>query len=139
MTIFGWLFGSGEKALGMEELARRLDLTEADLRQIMPHYREFNVPKRSGGTRRIHAPEDTLKSVQRRILYRLLLTLKAHDAAKGFEEFESIVTNARPHVGQAVLVKLDLVDFFQSTSSERINAYFKTIGWDKPSPLSISR
>lgn len=124
---------------GLDELARRLGMTEAELLAVRPEYREFTIPKRSGGTRRILAPADDLKALQRRILRRLLARLRAHPAATGFERGQSIVTNARPHVGQAVVVRLDLKDFFPATRARRIQDYFRKVGWNRPAARLLTR
>ena len=52
--------------------------------------------------------------------------------SSGFQPNESIVTNALPHVGRAVVVRLDLRDFFPSTTSRRVYHYFRRIGWNRP-------
>jgi hypothetical protein len=124
---------------GVDELARRLGLPEDELRAMEPVYRPFSIPKRSGGTRHILAPEDTLKAIQRRILHRLLRRLRCHAAAAGFERGRSIVTNALPHVGKPVLVRLDLKEFFPSTRVARIRKYFRTIGWDREATWLLVR
>jgi retron-type reverse transcriptase len=118
------------RGLGVDELARRLDVPEKDLRAVQPRYREFALRKRSGGERRIAEPDRELKRIQRRILYRLLTRLKAHPNVTGFEKGHSIVTNALPHAGQAVVVRMDLKDFFGSTKADRIDQYFRRIGWN---------
>jgi len=115
--------------LPLSELARRLKMTEDELRQVEPIYDEFTIPKRSGGQRRIFAPSPALKKVQRRILRRVLARLKCHPAARGFERGQSIVTNALPHVGQAVVLRLDLKDYFESTKARRVRDFFLRIGW----------
>src|SRR5262245_15199744 len=115
----------------VEELARRLGMELAELRGVQPSYREFTIPKRSGGERRILAPDEPLKKLQRRILRKLLGRLRAHPAARGFERGQSIVTNASPHVGQPVVVRMDLKDFFPSTSARRVYRYFRKIGWNR--------
>jgi retron-type reverse transcriptase len=125
--------------LGIAELARRLGLTEAQLRAAPVTYRRFQIPKQSGGTRTILAPAPPLKAVQRRILRRLLAGLAAHPGATGFERGHSIVTNALPHVGREVVVRLDLKDFFPSTSAVRVESYFRTIGWDADAARLLTR
>jgi hypothetical protein len=117
--------------LSVTELARRLDMDEHELSAVQPIYQELTVPKRSGGKRRILVPAPPLMAVQRRILRRVLRQLKAHPRAHGFERGRSIVTNALPHAGQAVVVRLDLKDFFPSTSAERLRDYFYRMGWDE--------
>jgi RNA-directed DNA polymerase len=127
------------KGLGVENLARRLRLSVAELRAVRPSYRAFSLPKRSGGTRQILAPEARLKAVQRRILRRLLARLRCHPAATGFERGQSIVTNARAHVGQAVVVQMDIRDFFASTRSARVRQFFRRIGWNRPAANLLVR
>jgi RNA-directed DNA polymerase len=135
--LWNWLWnGSG---FGVDELARRLDWHAADLVALAPAYREFFVPKRSGGKRRLCAPQPRLKGLQRQVLHRLLRRLRVHTAATGFQPGQSIVTHARRHVGQAVVVRLDVKDFFPSTSAERVHEYFRNIGWNRPAARLLVR
>jgi RNA-directed DNA polymerase len=135
--LWRWLrHGSGH---GVEELARRLGCDAAVLVAFRPGYKEFTLPKRSGGRRRLCAPDAPTKSLQRQVLRRLLGRLRCHPAATGFQRAESIVSNARPHVGQAAVVRLDLKDFFPSTSWERVRAYFRRIGWNRPAAAILTR
>src|SRR5437879_6575387 len=64
--------------LAVAELARRLAVSEQELRGVAIEYRTFTLPKRTGGTRTIAAPADPLKAMQRKILRRLLGRLRAH-------------------------------------------------------------
>lgn len=121
------------------DLARWLALPEADLRAWLDprpawargyEYRSFTRPKRRGGVRTIDAPNDKLKALQRRILQRLLNPLKLHSAATGFVRGRSIVDNAQPHVGRAVVINLDLEDFFPSIKADRVEAFWRAVGWD---------
>ena len=113
------------------ELARRLGMTEAQLRGIDAQYHMFSIAKRRGGTRTIMAPAPALKSVQQRIHRRLLKRLRAHPAAMGFAPGQSIASHALCHAGQAVVVRMDLRDFFPSTTSRRMHRYFRWIGWNQ--------
>lgn len=113
------------------ELARRLGVSDDQLRAIRPAYHRFQIPKRRGGMRTILAPEPALRQLQRRILRRVLARLKAHPACVGFERGHSIVTNAQPHAGKRVVIRLDIHDFFASTSARRVERYFRDIGWRK--------
>ncbi len=121
--------GAGGGGLGVDELARRLGSGEAELRALVPRYRSFSIRKRSGLQRVIDEPEGELKRVQRLILRRLLGRLRAHPAAHGFERGRSIVTAALPHARRAVVLRLDVQDFFLSTKAERIQSYFRRVGW----------
>jgi len=130
MGLVSWLLkGRGRD---VEELARRLGADLQQLEEVVVHYREFSIPKRSGGVRRVFAPAADLKTLQRRILRRLFARLKAHPAAMAYERGRSIVTNARAHQGQAVVLRFDLVDFFPSTGAGRLRRYFRRIGFNRP-------
>jgi len=123
-----------------EQLARWLDLPEKDLRAWLngpPNdsfsYRRFTIPKRRGGERILDAPSDALKALQQRVLHKLLNPLSVHAAAMGFVRKRSIVNNARLHTGQAVVINLDLADFFHSISPDRVIAAWRALGWNKES------
>lgn len=94
-------------------------------------YVEFEIPKRSGGTRRICAPRRELKRVQRAILDGLLSKLPIHPACQAFAAGRSVVTNARPHQGAALILKLDLVNFFPTIHYRRIEGFFRSLGYPR--------
>jgi len=136
-AFWHWLrHGSGH---GVAELARRLGCDVATLNAVRPTYREVLLPKRSGGQRRLCVPDEDLKMMQRRILQRLFRRLRCHPAVTGFQRGESIVTHARRHAGRAVVVRLDLKDFFPSTGAGRIYHYFRNIGWNRPAARLLTR
>jgi len=114
----------------MVDLARRLEMPVEQIRNTTIRYDEFTIPKRAGGSRKIAAPDKALKEVQRRILRRVLGRLRCHPCCMGFQPGLSIVHNALPHAGKAVVLRMDVKDFFASTSTRRIEAYFRRIGWD---------
>jgi RNA-directed DNA polymerase len=93
------------------------------------HYIRFEIPKKTGGTRRISAPMPRLKHAQRWILDNLLDKVALHDAAHGFRKQRSIVSNARPHVGADVVLNLDLKDFFPTLEYKRIRGAFRGLGY----------
>ena len=116
---------------GVDELVDRLGVSLHELTAVPRDYDQFTIAKRAGGTRLITAPDLRLKTMQRRILRRLLGRLRAHPAATGFEKGRSIVTNASYHVGADVVLRMDIKEFFASTSAERVRAYFYRIGWNQ--------
>ena len=119
------------KGKSIKELARRLGVNAGRLIQFTPVYHEAMIPKRGGGTRRLLVPDPSTRMLQRRLLRKLLSRLQSHEAAVGFERGKSIVDNALPHACQAVVIRLDIVEFFANTTVERIEQYFRRIGWDK--------
>lgn len=95
------------------------------------HYRRFTIPKRSGGERVISAPRIRLKRVQRWILEHILEPVELAPAAHGFVRGRSTVTNATPHVGAAVVVNLDLKEFFPTITYRRIKGVFGKLGYSE--------
>ena len=69
--------------------------------------------------------------MQRQLLDELLAKLPVHDAAHGFVPGRSTVTNAEPHVGAALVVKLDLLNFFPSIHYQRVAGLFRHYGYDE--------
>lgn len=51
------------------------------------------------------------------------------DRGRGFAKGRSILTNAKPHVGSAVVVNCDLTDFFPSITVHRVIGLFRQIGY----------
>ena len=126
-----WLRARRGRGLTIQELSQRLGIPATELRSFQPKYGESFIPKRSGNSmRRLLIPDDKTRHLQRLLLYRVLDRLNVHPAACGFQSKRSIVDNARPHAGQAVVVRLDIVDFFPATQSSRLDAYFRRIGWN---------
>lgn len=123
----------------VDDLATRLGTTADALRAATCSYREVHIPKRRGGTRRLLIPDDVTKAMQRRILRRVLAGLRAHPAATGFERGKSIVENALPHCGSAVVIRMDVVDFFPSTKEERVLRYFQWVGWGREAAEILTR
>lgn len=122
----------------LPDLAKWLDLPEQDLRAWLAgppnpaySYRRFTIPKRRGGERTIDAPSEDLKSLQRRILHKLLNPLPVHPAATGFIRKRCIVDNAQPHARQGVVINLDLADFFHTIAAERVLGAWRGIGWSR--------
>jgi RNA-directed DNA polymerase len=91
-------------------------------------YVEFTVPKATGGVRTICAPRAPLKRVQRSILRELLGKVPAHPAAHGFINGRSVVSNAQPHEGAKVVIKIDLKDFFPTVHFYRVAGTFRYLG-----------
>lgn len=122
-----------ETGRSADELARRLACDIDMLTAIPITYQKFAIEKRSGGHRYIQAPDKPLKKVQRTILKRLLNKLPVHPSATGFEKGHSIVSNAFPHVGADIILRMDIKSFFTATATDRLRGYLYGIGWDQES------
>ena len=95
------------------------------------HYHFRWVKKRLGGWRLIESPKSTLKAVQSKILRELLDNVPVHGTSHGFVRGRSILTNARPHVGQAIVLKFDLANFYTTVSFARVVAIFRSLGYSR--------
>ena len=93
------------------------------------HYHYRLLAKDGGSVRLIEAPKERLKEIQRRILWWILDFIPVHAAAHGFCEGRSIRTFVAPHVGQRVVLRMDLQDFFPSFAGARIQAFFRMAGY----------
>lgn len=94
------------------------------------HYQQFAIAKKTGGTRLISAPMPRLKRLHYWILEQVLQPLALTEPAHGFVTGRSIITNAQPHLGQAIVINLDLKDFFPSISYARIKGVFAQLGYN---------
>ena len=148
MELFKSLTRSTPHERTPADLARWLQAPEAELREWLGSrpmwasgydYQRFSIPKRQGGTRSIEAPSDKLKTLQRRVLWRLLEPLAVRPCATGFVRGRSIVDNARPHVGQGVVINMDLADFFGSITTEQVQAVFAAHGWNEEAATILAR
>lgn len=87
-------------------------------------YTVFEIPKRSGGKRRISAPHGLVRELQAAMLPILNEAYAAHPAAHGFVPGRSVVGNAEPHVGRRWVLNVDLEDFFPSVNFGRVRGIF---------------
>jgi len=93
------------------------------------HYNYRLLAKPGGSVRLIEAPKQRLKQMQRAILTGILERIPAHSVAHGFVKGRSIKTFAAPHIGQHVVLRMDMRDFFPSIRSARVQALFRTAGY----------
>ncbi len=119
-------------------VAKLLGIDDADLKKMMrpgteagSGYVEFEIPKAKGGTRKIAAPRTPLRKVQRKILDEILAKIPLHDACHGFVPHRSTVTNATPHARAAIVLKMDLKDFFPTVHYRRVKGLFQYLGYNE--------
>jgi retron-type reverse transcriptase len=121
------------------DLAAKLNINLPALRWLtyhrrgatVVHYHRFDIAKKTGGVRCISAPKPALAMVQRWVFENILLHLPVTPQAHGFLRGHSIVTNAAPHVSRAVVVNLDLKDFFPSITFRRVKGLFHGLGYSE--------
>jgi hypothetical protein len=136
-----------------EDLARWLEIPLGQLAWLIHRFEDEQCPpderrahycyrwikKRTGGNRLIEAPKPKLKRVQWRILDGILGRVPPHPAAHGFVPGRSICTNAGPHVGQRVVLNLDLENFYPSVSLNRVVAIFRSLGYCREAAIWLGR
>lgn len=148
-TVAGWRFGVVGR-YGEGKYPVRADLSSAARAEVhlrvplaslpsLRRYAEFTVPKRRGGVRSLAAPHPALKQVQRRLLDAVLSRLAVHRASTAFSNGSSVVTNAAAHVGRAMVIKLDLQDFFPSIHEERVRGLWFALGADRQVAHALAR
>ncbi len=81
---------------------------------IESHYKEVIIPKKSGGERRLHVPDEILKRVQRAIADKLLCLEPISIYATAYRASCDICKNAQAHIGKNKILKLDIYKFFDS-------------------------
>lgn len=99
------------------------------------HYFYRWIRKRPGSYRLIESPKQLLKEVQHKILHEILDHISPHPQAHGFVRGRSIISNARPHVGQAVILKFDLENFYTTISFARVVAIFRSLGYSREAAI----
>ncbi|MDR3594960.1 reverse transcriptase domain-containing protein [Clostridium sp.] len=100
------------------------------------HYHRYSIPKKKGGERNIAAPKSVLKNAQRKILEGILSKVPVSDYAHGFLHGKSVVSGAKAHMADkpygentALLINMDLEDFFPTITFERVRGMFKAFGY----------
>lgn len=128
------------------ELAQRLELSDgqlawlADVRGLertvtqakLRNYRYWTRARRGAVPRVIEAPKARLKEIQRWLLHEIIDHVPPHDAAHGFVRGRSVISHARLHCDQDVVLRFDLKDFFASIPAARVYGILRTAGYAPP-------
>lgn len=111
----------------IKKLTHQLYIKKPDL-----CYASFEIKKKNGDSRQIHAPSDDLMSIQRKIANALWEYEKAlrdknnikSNISHAFEKDKSIFSNAKPHRNKRFVLNLDLKNFFPSIHFGRVMGFF---------------
>ncbi|MEO7717346.1 MAG: reverse transcriptase family protein [Capsulimonas sp.] len=120
------------------DVAAAIGITESDLAWLtyhrgaatIDHYSRFTIPKKRGGVRVISSPKRRLRTAQSWVLSSVLSPVPVHDAAMAFRPGVSVADNAKRHQAQAVVVRIDLKDFFPSITLPRVRTLFRSFGYN---------
>ena len=91
---------------------------------------QFQIPKRSGGFRTIHAPTTSIKIIQRKLNQVLKCVYQPKLSTHGFVDEKSIITNAQQHLGKKCIINLDIKDFFPSINFGRVRGLFMAMPYN---------
>ena len=100
-------------------------------------YTNAEIPKRSGGTRELSIPGSELKKIQKMLARAFDRELggQVHKVANAYVKGRNTVTNAVPHLGCAVLIKLDIKDFFPSVTRDMLQPLLWHFAYREPKAL----
>lgn len=127
------------------ELAELLEIKPRNLTYILyvkgteNCYNSFTIPKKNGGERKIDAPDERLKSIQRKLAdllwkrqqeiweFRGIVPRISH----AFEKGKGIISNAKIHRNKRYVLNFDLENFFGSFHFGRVRGFFQKNKWFK--------
>lgn len=116
------------------------------IKKVDNYYTEFEIPKKNGEMRKIHAPVGTLKLIQKKLStilseyqnYHYSKHYKGNKISHAFEKNKSIITNAKIHRNKKYILNVDLECFFDSFHFGRVKGFFeKNKTFDLPSEIAI--
>lgn len=87
------------------------------------HYKTVKIPKKNGSIRVLTVPDHMLKSIQRKILNKMLVYRPVSRYATAYKFCSSLVKNAAPHVGKSKILKLDISSFFDNVLFSQVKQY----------------
>jgi len=100
-------------------------------------YKEYLIPKRNKGTRKITAPDKELLAYQRTMLPKIERIWRAaaeefdvEDIQFGFIRDRNVVTAANMHIGYEASIGMDISDFFDTVTRAHIFPFSKELAED---------
>ena len=102
-------------------------------KKVDSYYTSFEIPKKNGGKRPIHAPQTDLKEIQKRLADSLWEFHKEYvknnniqtNVSHAFEKEKGIISNAKIHRNKRFVLNIDLEDFFGSFHFGRVRGFFE--------------
>jgi RNA-directed DNA polymerase len=117
----------------LKHLSLLIGMDFQDLKEIIynrnSHYSYYLISKKKGGYRRIVAPHSNIKILQNWIKVNILDRVDVSPFATGFIKKRSILTNAKIHENNTVILNVDLSNFFESITEKRVYSLFKSLGY----------
>jgi RNA-directed DNA polymerase len=120
------------------DLSKNLSISESDLDRLLkcnPQsilYHKMLIPKKSlkySGVRTVYkVVNPTLSLLQKNLETSINHTVEFPPYVQGFVKNQSIVTNAKKHLGRKLLLNADIKNFFESIRIEAVISAFQYLG-----------
>ncbi|SFR18908.1 reverse transcriptase family protein [Poseidonocella sedimentorum] len=134
----------------LKHLAYSADVKYKFLREVVERstedkYRVFKIHKRGipGQTskrfRIICAPDPQLMKMQKWIARNILAHGRTHDASVAYQAGSNIVDAASLHCGCRWLIKLDIINFFESVTEQNVFRVFSDMGYQPLVAFELAR
>lgn len=104
-------------------------------------YREYGIPKKNGGIRKIKPPSAKLREVQRKILGDVLIGMTFSRNTFGLSAERGVFQNAEAHKDSVdgVLLNLDIKDFFPSVDFKKVKSVFRKKGFSRENSSILTK
>ncbi len=96
------------------------------------YYREFKIPKASGGYRQISAPNEYLKDILRKLNDEVYFKVPRSKLAYGYVKGVKPIDAVAVHTNKKIVCKIDIHDFFGTTNTSKIKrSMMKHMGYSQ--------
>jgi RNA-directed DNA polymerase len=123
-----------KRAQTKPDLAKLLKVDASFMTRILYHsgdlYTKCLIPKKSGGTRTLFCPHESLKGIQKRLATLLQECIEKNPNlnistfAHGFTKGRGIISNAENHLNTKYILNIDFDSFFDQFNFGRVRAFF---------------
>ena len=104
---------------------------------LFHRYKQFKIKKKTGGFRKITAPNNKSFMLILRYLNEIFKAIYTpSDYAMGFTDGKSVVDNAKIHKAQNYIFNIDLKDFFPSIEQPRVWKRLQIEPFNFPTPIA---
>lgn len=100
------------------------------INNIEKYYNYYNIPKKNGEFRFICEPKPRLKYLQKSIQKNILESIPCSNLSTAYKKGVSIRDNAKYHISQKYILKIDLKDYFSNLKGVSVYNFFQEIGYD---------
>ena len=103
-------------------------------------YKRYEIPRHNGKLRTIYHPAKPLKAVQRWLARNFVEQWPVHDCVTSYRKSVTTADNARQHVSNEFLLRLDLKGFFESIKSPDVLVYLSNVEttWDSADKVAFA-